>query len=434
MASTSATPTTSYAVERSRLRNGLRVVLAPDRSAPVVAVAVYYDVGIRSEPEGRTGFAHLFEHLMFQGSASLQKMDHVKYVQSSGGTLNGSTRLDYTNYFEALPSNALERALFLEADRMRSPAVTEENLANQIAVVKEEIRVNVLNQPYGGFPWLTLPPVLFETFPNAHNGYGGFEDLESATVDDATDFFDTYYAPGNAVLCIGGDIDVDKAMELVRTHFGDVPRRTVPERPDFDEPAPTTERRDEQVDPQAPAPAVALGWRVPDPDDLDAYLPYVVLTSVLSTGDASRLRRRLVQDDRIATDVGAHVALMEDAFDVRNPTALLVEAHHSDDVSTDVVVKAVDEELDRVATDGVPVDELERVQARLSSALLQGADHVMSRTLAMASYEQQRGRAELVGEMPALLAAVTGEQVAAAAAALRPDARARLDLVAGGAQ
>ena len=213
-----------------------------------------------------------------------------------------------------------------------------------------------------------------------------------------------------------------------------MPRRTVPERPDFDEPAPTSERREEQVDAEAPAPAVALGWRVPDPDDLDAYLPYVVLTSVLSTGDASRLRRRLVQDDRIATDVGAHVSFMEDAFDVRNPTALLVEAHHSDDVTTDVVVKAIDEELDRVATDGVPADELERVQARLSSALLQGADHVMSRTLAMASYEQQRGRAELVGEMPALLAAVTGEQVAAAAAALRPDARARLDLVAGGAK
>jgi zinc protease len=434
MAPTPATPATSYAVERARLRNGLRVVMAPDRSAPVVAVAVYYDVGIRSEPEGRTGFAHLFEHLMFQGSASLQKMDHVKYVQSSGGTLNGSTRLDYTNYFEALPSNALERALFLEADRMRSPAVTEENLANQLAVVKEEIRVNVLNQPYGGFPWLTLPPVLFESFPNAHNGYGGFEDLESATVEDAAEFFGTYYAPGNAVLCVGGDIDVDTTMELVRTHFGDVPRRTVPERPDFDEPAPTSERRDEQVDAEAPAPAIALGWRVPDPDDLDAYLPYVVLTSVLSTGDASRLRRRLVQDDRVATDVGAHVAFMEDAFDVRHPTALLVEAHHSDDVRADAVVKAVDEELDRVATHGVPADELERVQARLSSALLQGADHVMSRTLAMASYEQQRGRAELVGEMPALLAAVTGEQVAAAAAALRPDARARLDLVAGGAK
>src|SRR3954471_24147855 len=187
-------------VERTRLRTALRVVLLPDSAAPVIGVAVYYDVGIRSEPEGRTGFAHLFEHLMFQGSASLGKMEHIRYVESSGGWLNGSTRLDYTNYFEALPSNALERALFLEADRMRSPAVNEENLANQIAVVKEEIRVNVLNQPYGGFPWLGLPPVLFETFPNAHNGYGDFVDLESATVDDAADFFDRFYAPANAVL------------------------------------------------------------------------------------------------------------------------------------------------------------------------------------------------------------------------------------------
>jgi predicted Zn-dependent peptidase len=371
---------------------------------------------------------------MFQGSASLGKMEHVNYVSSSGGSLNGSTRLDYTNYFETLPSNALERALFLEADRMRSPAVNEENLANQIAVVKEEIRVNVLNQPYGGFPWLTLPPVLFESFPNAHNGYGGFEDLESATVEDARDFFDRYYAPGNAVLAVGGDFDPDAARAMIQEHFGDVPRRTVPDRPDFDEPLPTTERRDEQRDPLAPSPAVALGWRVPDPADLGAYLPYAVLCSVLAAGDASRLRRRLVQDDRVATDVGAHVGLMEDAFDVRNPTALLVEAHHTDDVTTDRVVATVDEELDRVATDGVAPGELERVQARLASALLQGADHVMSRTLAMTAYEQQRGRAELVGEMPALIGAVTAEQVATAAGSLRADNRARLDLVPAGAR
>src|SRR4051794_16857048 len=144
-------------VERTRLRNGLRVVLLPDSSAPVVGVAVYYDVGIRSEPEGRTGFAHLFEHLMFQGSASLGKMEHIRYVESSGGWLNGSTRLDFTNYYEALPAPALERALFLEADRMRAPAVTEENLANQIAVVEEEIRVNVHNQPTAGSPGCPCP-------------------------------------------------------------------------------------------------------------------------------------------------------------------------------------------------------------------------------------------------------------------------------------
>ena len=424
-------PATTYDVVRTVLDNGLRVVLAPDRSAPVVAVAVYYDVGIRSEPEGRTGFAHLFEHLMFQGSASLEKMEHISYVQASGGTLNGSTRLDYTNYYEALPSHALERALFLEADRMRSPRVTEENLANQIAVVKEEIRVNVLNQPYGGFPWLTLPPVLFETFANAHNGYGGFEDLESATVQDAQDFFDRYYAPGNAVLAVGGDLDPDDAATLVARHFGDVPARAVPERPDFDEPAPGTQRRAEQVDPLAPAPAVALGWRTPDPADLATYLPFVVLSSVLTTGDASRLRRRLVQTDRVATDVGSHVGLMEDPFDVRNPTALVVEAHHSGEVATDRVVAAVDEEIDRIATDGLAPGELARVRARLGSALVQGQDHVLGRTLSMAAFEQQRGRAELVGELPGLLAEVDEGAVRRAAAGLGPDARARLDLVAG---
>jgi predicted Zn-dependent peptidase len=298
-------------------------------------------------------------------------------------------------------------------------------------VVKEEIRVNVLNQPYGGFPWLTLPPVLFETFANAHNGYGGFEDLESATVDDAQDFFDRYYAPGNAVLVVGGDLDTTDAMALVERHFGDVPARPVPPRPDFDEPAPTSERRGEQVDPQAPAPALALAWRTPDPAGLAAYLPFVVLSSALTTGDASRLRRRLVHEDSLATDVGTHIGVMQDPFDVRNPTIFTIEAHHSADVAGDRVVAAVDEELDRVASEGVDRAELERVQARLESAILQGSDHVLSRTLSMAAFEQQRGRAELVGELAGHVAEVTPEQVQAAAATLRPDARARLDLVAG---
>src|SRR5689334_19937612 len=220
-------------LHRFTLPNGLRVVLAPDASAPVVGVSVHYDVGFRSEPEGRTGFAHLFEHLMFQGSENLEKLEHFRYVQSSGGTFNGSTHFDYTNYFEALPSNALERGLFLEADRMRSPRITEENLANQLDVVKNEIRVNVLNRPYGGFPWIHLPGVLFDTFANSHNGYGGFEDLESATVEDAQDFFRRYYAPANAVLCVGGDFDPDDGLTLVERHFGAIARRRKPKRPSF---------------------------------------------------------------------------------------------------------------------------------------------------------------------------------------------------------
>src|SRR4051794_32695296 len=208
-------PATKYPVERFTLDNGLRVVLTPDSSAPVVGVAVVYDVGIRSEPEGRTGFAHLFEHLMFQGSANLEKLAHFRHVQGSGGTFNGSTHFDYTDYFETLPANALDRALFLEADRMRGPRLTEENLRNQVDVVKEEIRVNVLNRPYGGFPWLRLPPVMFDTFPNAHDGYGSFTDLESATVDDAQEFFERYYAGGNAVLSVAGDFEADAAWKLV---------------------------------------------------------------------------------------------------------------------------------------------------------------------------------------------------------------------------
>ena len=202
-------PAPSFAVERFRLDNGLRVVLMPDSSAPTVAIAVVYDVGFRSEPEGMTGFAHLFEHLMFEGSVTLEKGQHDKLVTGNGGVMNGSTRADYTNYYEQLPSNALELGLYLEADRMRGLRLTDENVQNQIAVVKEEIRVNVVNQPFGGFPWILLPPVMFKTFANAHNGYGSFVDLEAATVDQASDFFDQYYAPGNATLVVAGDLDVD---------------------------------------------------------------------------------------------------------------------------------------------------------------------------------------------------------------------------------
>jgi zinc protease len=422
----------SYDVRRHQLSNGLRVVLAPDRSAPVVAIAVYYDVGWRSEPEGRTGFAHLFEHLMFQGSASLEKMEHAHYVMSSGGTLNGSTRLDYTNYFEVLPSNALERGLFLEADRMRSPRVTQENLANQIAVVKEEIKVNVLNQPYGGFPWLLLPPLLFDTFPNAHNGYGGFEDLDNATVEDASEFFKRYYAPGNAVLAVGGDIDPDEALALIEKHFADIPRRKTPPRPSFSEPGLTSEKRGETVDANAPTPAVALGWRVPDPlGDLATYLPFVVLADILVRGDASRLRQRLVHDEHLVTDISAAVSLLEDPFDVRDPTMFIVTAFHGSEVTSDDVVRAIDEELARLASDGLDDGELSRIQARIAASLLTRLDFILGRTLAMASLEQQRQNPALLAELPALIGSVTPEQVVAAAATLKPDRRARLDLQPG---
>jgi len=206
-------------VEHTTLANGLRVVISPDRSAPVVTVGVYYQIGFRLEPRGRGGFAHLFEHMMFQGSENAGKMEHIRLINSSGGMLNGTTNYDITNYFESVPSNALERVLWLEADRMRALKVDDENLRNQRDVVKEEVRVNVMNQPYGGFPWLDLPPVAFRNWPNAHNFYGDFADLDAATLADVQTFFHIYYSPNNAVLLMVGDLDPAEGFALAK-HAG----------------------------------------------------------------------------------------------------------------------------------------------------------------------------------------------------------------------
>ncbi len=385
-------PAPSYQLERLTLPNGLRVVIAPDRSSPVVGVAVHYDVGFRSEPQHRTGFAHLFEHLMFQGSENVGKAEHPKYVQAAGGTFNGSTHPDYTNYFQMLPSGALELALFLEADRMRAPKLTEENLQNQIAVVQEEIRVNVMNRPYGGFPWIRLPDVAYTTFPNAHNGYGAFEELQAASLADAASFFDSYYAPGNAVLTVTGDVTVARATELVEKYFGDVPARDVPVRPDFGEPVPAAERRRDEVDQLAPQPAFAAGYRVPDPvADLSAYLPYVLLTEVLTAGDASRLEQRLVQRDRLVTSVEAYLGTFGDPFDQRDPLLLTLEAYHPAATTAETVLTAVDEELERLAADGPAADELDRVRARLSARIFRELDDVLGRTLNIAVFELLHG-------------------------------------------
>ena len=417
------------------LPNGLRVVIAPDRSSPVVAVAVHYDVGFRSEPTNRTGFAHLFEHLMFQGSENVGKAEHPKYVQAAGGTFNGSTHPDYTNYFQLLPSGALELALFLEADRMRAPKLNQENLENQIAVVQEEIRVNVLNRPYGGFPWIRLPDVAYTTFPNAHDGYGAFEELQAATLDDAATFFDSYYAPGNAVLTVSGDVTVARATALVERYFGDIPSRTVPVRPSFGEPAPTSERRRDEVDPLAPMPAFAAGYRVPDPvADFAAYLPYVLLTEVLSSGDASRLEKRLVQDDRLVTSIESYLGTFGDPFDQRDPLLFTLEAYHPPTTTADAVLAVVDEELERLATDGPAEGELDRVRARFSARLFREVDDVLGRTMSLAVFELLHGEPTLLNALPQKLADVTGAQVSSAAASIKAQPRSLLVLEPGAAK
>ncbi|HVF16282.1 MAG TPA: pitrilysin family protein, partial [Steroidobacteraceae bacterium] len=250
-------------VEYYKLSNGLRIVLSEDHSVPVATIGIYYNIGFRIEPKDRTGFAHLFEHLMFQGSKNLPKGEFFKTVEGLGGQLNGSTRFDYTNYYEAFPSNALETMLWAEADRMRSLDITQENLVNQHGVVKEEVKVNVLNQPYGGFPWLQLPQVANENWYNAHNFYGDLQHIDAATLEDARAFFETYYTPNNAVLVLVGDFESAQAKRWIEQYFASIPSRTTPPLPDISEPKQTAEKRVRQKDALAPRPALALGYHVP---------------------------------------------------------------------------------------------------------------------------------------------------------------------------
>jgi zinc protease len=426
------TRTTALPIERTSLANGLRVVFAPDRSSPAVFVSVYYDVGFRSEPEGRTGFAHLFEHLMFQGSATLEKGMHDALVTGNGGILNGSTRNDFTNYFEMLPSNALELALFLEADRMRAVRLTPENLQNQVDVVKEEILVNVKNQPYGGFPWLYLPMALFTTFPNAHDAYGDFADLDAATLEDAAAFFDRYYAPANAVLAVAGDVDPDEAAVMIERLFGDIEKRPAPPTVDASEPLPASERRVIHPDPHAPQPAVALAYRVPDPiEAFDDYVATVLLSSILVDGEAARLYQRLVKEDRIASHVSGNVGLVAGTFEVRGPSMLHLASWYPGKPDADRILRAIDDEVARVAG-GIDAEELDRFRSAYVADYLGSIDALSQRGMLVAAFEQQRSNAELINEIPAAVARVQpGDVERMASEWLRPNRRAVVDLHPG---
>lgn len=418
-------------IHRFKLDNGLRVVLGPDRTSPAVAVACYYDVGFRSEPEGRTGFAHLFEHLMFQGSANLEKLEHFRLIQSNGGVFNGSTANDWTNYYEILPSNALELGLFLEADRMRSIRLTPENLTNQVAVVEEEVRVNVLNQPYGGFPWLDLPAALFTTFPNAHNAYGEFADLEAATLEDAADFSKTYYSPGNAVLAVTGDFDVAAAKKLIKKHYGDITPRKVPKTVDTSEAIRKRERRVVRYDPNAPEPAIAIGYRAPDPVSRD-YMAAALASAILTRGDASRMYQRLVKKDRVATQVSGSLGLAADTFEVRDPSMLQVVAMHPQTIPADAVIDAITEEVARLAAEPPSQDELDRFRNSMISTYLGTIDGLMQRAMLLAVFEQQRAKPRFINEIPDALLAVTPTQVSDIASKwMKPNTRAIVELRPG---
>src|SRR5512145_2205573 len=246
-----APPPVKVPIEYHKLENGLKVVLSRDTSSPTAVVAVYYKIGFRIEPKDRTGFAHLFEHLMFQGSEHLGKNAFISLVESNGGVLNGSTRFDFTNYFEVVPAHTLETVLWAEADRMRGLKITQENLTNQQGVVKNEVKVNVLNQPYGGFPWLDLPQYANTNWYNAHNFYGDLEHLDAATLNDVKAFFRMFYAPNNAVVVVSGDFAPASAKAWIEKYFAAIPASKLPPPPDLTEPRQEKERRAGRTDPLA---------------------------------------------------------------------------------------------------------------------------------------------------------------------------------------
>jgi predicted Zn-dependent peptidase len=348
------------AIENTTLANGLKVVVAPDPAAPVVTVGVYYKIGFRLEPQGRSGFAHLFEHMMFQGSANAPKMQHIKLINSSGGVLNGSTHYDVTNYYEAVPSNALERVLWLEADRMRALKVDDENLRNQRDVVKEEVRVNVMNQPYGGFPWLDMPPVAFRNWANAHNFYGDFADLDAASLADVQAFFKTYYVPNNAVLLILGDVKADEGIALAKKYFGDIPAGSAPPFTDPKEPEQKEERRGHVEEKFGTLPAMAIGYVVPERRTKDWYA-LALLDQALHGGRAGRIYRELVLEKQIAVEADGGI---DDLFGYNGPTQLTTRIFHKPEISADATVEAFDAIIREVQEKGIGEDELGQLKVK----------------------------------------------------------------------
>ncbi|RMH64926.1 MAG: insulinase family protein [Bacteroidetes bacterium] len=355
-------------VDYYTLDNGLRVVLSEDHTAPTVVVAVYYNIGFRIEPRDRTGFAHLFEHMMFQGSENLGKMEFVRLVQQSGGVLNGSTRFDFTNYFEIVPAHKLETILWAEADRMKGLAITQENLTNQQGVVINEVKVNVINQPYGGFPWLDLPQYANENWYNAHNFYGDLEDLEAATLEDVQAFFDTYYAPNNAALVIVGDFDPQQARQWVEQYFGDIPAREVPPKPDISEPRQTEEKVFSKTDRLAQRPALAFAYHMPERNSPE-YYAMGLIDQILLQGEDSRLYQALVSERGLTGDVSGGINLLGNMYNYDGPMLWTAYLFHDSDVSADSIMAVVDAAVERLRSEPVDQATLDRALVKLRSGL-----------------------------------------------------------------
>ncbi len=292
-------------IEQYKLDNGLRIVMSVDHSAPTYGISITYNVGSHNEHAGRTGFAHLFEHMMFEGSENVGKGEHMILVENNGGNMNGTTTEDRTNYFESFASNQLDLGLFLESDRMRSLAVNQANLDNQRNAVQEERRLSVDNQPYGETSEV-LQGLIYDNFANKHSVIGSMQDLNAATIKDVQEFFRIYYAPNNAVLTLVGDFEPADALAKIKKYFGDIPAQPAPPVPDLAEPKQTAERTKTIEDPFAQVPRLDIAFKTPPGNTPDVYA-LDVLSTALGGGQSSRLYQTLVKDKELAVNVFCYI-------------------------------------------------------------------------------------------------------------------------------
>jgi predicted Zn-dependent peptidase len=420
-------PTIELPIHATRLQNGLLLTLSPDKTAPIVAVNLWYHVGSANEREGRTGFAHLFEHMLFQGSQNVAANEHFELVQRAGGTLNGSTWLDRTNYFETVPSQQLELALWLEADRMARllPAMTQEKLDTQRDVVKNERRWSVDNQPYGSW-WERLPALCFPpSHPFHHSLMGSMEDLSAASLEDVAAFFRTYYTPDNAVLTIAGDIDEEDARRLVDLHFGSIPPGNGrPPLASLDVAPTFGASLRELVEDDVAVSRVFLACRTPVLGS-QGYYAASLLTSMLGTGRGSRLHQHLVRERQLASATTAFT------FDLSKGSDLLVvDATARPGVSVEALEQGIADVLDELTAHGPRPGERDRVLAQVETDFATSMQRAGDRAEQLSRFATYFGDPSLLNEQVPRYRAVTERQLhAMAVERLGPDNRASLMFV-----
>jgi predicted Zn-dependent peptidase len=403
-------------IERYTLKNGMRIVLSADNSAPVVAVYVIFDVGARSEEKGRTGFAHLFEHMMFQGSENAPKGTLDKLVEGNGGVNNGSTHPDFTDYFEFLPSNKLPVALWLEADRMRGLKITKENLDNQKEAVKQERRLRMDNQPYVAAIIDNWYMLAFRNWGSSHSLIGSFEDLNASTVDDVARFFKTYYAPNNAVLVVVGDIRAAEAKKWIETYLADIPPQPQPKRPDLTEPAQTEARHEVYKDKLARVPMLIAGYSGAPKRRSPDYYALLMLDTVLTGGDSSRFQLNLVKGKQSVIQFEANLGWpFSGPSDYRDPGVYAMSLVHKPNFTGQQILAQVEEELGRIKKEGVPEAEVERARTYLRAQRVTQMQSSIQRATLLGQYELFDGNPDYVNTEMVKILDVTPEAIRAAA-------------------